>query len=113
MAATHAFWLSLFRKDLLRDFSESPVTAVSPGAEGTPLVKGPERRPKWKPRRFRCQRETILHWLRVGFGPFAMASPTTPAENPMVKPKLRGLALLRIFWSSERPPKHKTADQWA
>ena len=81
MAATHAFWLSLFRKDLLRDFSESPVTAVSPGAEGTPLVKGPERRPKWKPRRFRCQRETILHWLRVGFGPFAMASPTTPAEK--------------------------------
>jgi hypothetical protein len=30
-----------------------------------------------------------------------MASPTTPAENPMVKTKLRGLALLRIFWSPE------------
>ena len=25
--------------DPRRDFSESPVTAVSPGAEGTPLVK--------------------------------------------------------------------------
>jgi hypothetical protein len=33
-------WLS--SNDLLRDFSESPVTAVSPGAEGTPLVKGPD-----------------------------------------------------------------------
>jgi hypothetical protein len=33
---------------------------------------------------------------RVGFVSFAMASPTTPAENPVVKTKLRGLALLRI-----------------
>jgi hypothetical protein len=32
------------------DLSESPVTAVSPGAEGTPLVKGRERHPKWTPR---------------------------------------------------------------
>jgi len=32
------------------DLSESPVTAVSPGADGTPLVKGPERHPKWTPR---------------------------------------------------------------
>jgi hypothetical protein len=54
--------------------------------------------------------ETILHWLRVGFGPFAMAS---SVENPMVKTKLRGLALLRISWSSERPPEHNAADQWA
>jgi hypothetical protein len=33
-------WDGLSPTDLLRDFSESPVTAVSPGAEGTPLVKG-------------------------------------------------------------------------
>ena len=32
--------------DLLRDFSESPVTAVSPEAQGTPLVKGPGRHHK-------------------------------------------------------------------
>ena len=57
--------------------------------------------PNWMPRRFQCQRETILHWLGVGFGRFALASPTTPAENPMVKTKLRGLAVLRIFWSAE------------
>ena|ERR1700730_6668869 len=43
------------------------------------------------------------------FWPFAMASLTTPAENPMVKIKLRGLAVLRISWSSERSPEHQSS----
>jgi hypothetical protein len=55
----------------------------------------------------------FLHWLNVGFGPFAVASAATPAENPIVKTKLRGLALLRIPWSSEGLPEHKAVDQWA
>jgi hypothetical protein len=38
--------------DLLRDFSESP------GAQGTPLVKGPEQHANWTLRQFRCQRES-------------------------------------------------------
>jgi hypothetical protein len=51
----------------------------------------------------------ILHWLRVGFGPFAMASPPTPAENPMVKTKLRGLALLRTFLVTGKLHEHNAA----
>jgi hypothetical protein len=44
----------------------------------------------------------------VGFGSFAIAS---SLENPLVETKLRGLALLRISWSSERPREDKAADQ--
>ena len=49
--------------DLLRDFPEWT------GAEETP-----ERHSEWMPRRFRCQRETILHWLRVGLIPLPWVS---------------------------------------
>ena len=39
--------------------------------------------------------------LSVGFGPFAMASPTTPVQNPMVKTKLRRLAYCALIGHRE------------
>jgi len=53
--------------DLLRDFSESPITAVSLRAEGTPLAKG-----RWAtgtlnpcPRSKSMKKLLVPHWSRV------------------------------------------------
>jgi hypothetical protein len=51
--------------------------------------------------------------FRVGFVPLPMASPMTLAENPMVKTKLRGFALLRFFLVNGKLHEHKAAGQRA
>jgi hypothetical protein len=48
------------RKDLLRDFSESPVTAVLPETEETPLVKGPERHLNGRLARFWVNKKHLI-----------------------------------------------------
>jgi hypothetical protein len=57
--------------------------------------------------------ETILHWLNVAFGPLAMASSTTPAENPMVKTKTTRISLTAPFLVTGKLHEHKTAGQRA
>jgi hypothetical protein len=60
--------------------------------------------------------KTILHLASrcaLVLVPLPMASPTTPAENPMAKTKLRGLALLRTFLVTGKLYEHKTAGQRA
>jgi hypothetical protein len=82
------------------------VTSVSPGGKENQRLwsKVSGRHPIGRLVRFGVNEKRFC----VGFGSFAIAS---SLENPLVETKLRGLALLRISWSSERPREDKAADQ--
>ena len=98
-------------KDLLRDFSESPVTVMS---------RRGQRERLWSKvlsdttngclADSGVNEKLLLHWLRVGFGPFAMASSAAPVKNPMVKTKTARISLTAHFLVVGKTP--RSTKQW-